>query len=103
MSLTKGQLRALRLLLDSDDKEIICDGLACMIDLETISRNTVNGLLAHMAIKDAGYAGAGCEIFIPTQEAGNILTRPALADEMVARVLSQKPFYVDESGMIRDA
>lgn len=100
--LTKRQIEVLDMLLKSDEKEIVCDGRACMIDLENISRGTVNALLMHMAIKDAGYAGVGCDIYKPTYEAANIVKRPALADEMVARVFANKPFSVDENGCIQD-
>lgn len=101
--LTRGQLRALKLLVESDDKEIVCDGRHCMIDLENISRATVYALLGHMAIKDSGYASVGCDIYIPTTDAEKILKRPALADEMVARVVEKRPFYVDDNGVIQDA
>ena len=101
--LSRGQLRALKLLLESEDREIVCDGPRCMIDLDNISWATVNALLGHMAIKDAGYSGAGCSIYCPTPEAEHILRRPALADEMVERVVHAKPFYVDNTGVICDA
>lgn len=103
MSLTKRQIEVLDMLIKSKEQEIVCDGLHCMIDLTNISARTVLALLRHMAIKDAGYAGVGCRIYQPTCEAPNIVKRPALADEMVARVIAQKPFSVTEDGRIIDA
>lgn len=103
MPLTRGQLRALKLLVESEDKEIVCDGRHCMIDLDSISRGTVNALLAHMAITDAGYGSVGCDIYKPTHEAPKILARPALADEIVLRVIQSRPFYIDAQGFIQDA
>lgn len=100
--LTKRQVAVLDLLLKSDDKEIVCDGRHCMIDLENISRNTVYALLGHMAISDAGYGG-GCDIYIPTHQAHHIVRRPSLADEMVRRVIEKKPFFVNDEGKICDA
>lgn len=102
MSLTKGQLRALDLLLKSEDREIVCDGLVCMIDRHTIAARTVLGLLQHMAIKDAGYAGVNTRIYCPTGNSAAILKRPALADEMLARVIAQRPFTIDAEGNIKD-
>jgi len=101
--LTKRQLEILDMLCKSEDREIVCDGRHCMIDLENISRKSVYALLGHMAIKDAGYASAGCDIYKPSLEAEKIVRRPALADEMVARVIMRKPFYVDDDGNIQDS
>lgn len=103
MSLTPGQLRAVKLLLESEDGEIVQDGLTCMVDLESISCATVNALLRHMAIKEVDYASAGSHIYVATPQARHILARPELADEIVARVLEGKPFAVTEDGRIVDA
>lgn len=103
MSLTKRQVEVLDILIKSSDGEIVCDGRSCMIDLENISRGTVNALLGHMAIRDAGYASVGCDIYIATPEAAKIVKRPALADEIRCRVIARQPFYVDSEGFIQDA
>jgi hypothetical protein len=104
--LTKRHIEILKLLLaqpDGDGKEIVCDGRSCAIGLERISRGTVNRLLAHMAVKDSGYSSGGVDIYIPTENTQQIIDRPALADEMVARVYARKPFFVTTDGVIRDA
>lgn len=103
MSLSARQIKVLRLLVDSGDKEIVCDGRHCMIDLENISRGTVNALLGHMAIKYADYTGVGCDIYIPTSSAEAILERPGLADDIVCAVIRGKPFYINDFGQIADA
>lgn len=102
MSLSKGQVRALDMLVKSEDKEIVCEGLVCYIDHNRIAPRTVFGLLRHMAIKDAGYCGVGCRIYCPTENSAAIVKRPALADEMVAHVMAGKPFFINEAGEIRD-
>lgn len=104
--LTRRHLQILRELqaLPDGEREIVCDGERCVVGMTFIRRSTVDGLLAHMAVKDSGYSdGERCQIFIPNENTGHIIERPALADEMVARVMARKPFFVTTDGVIKDA
>lgn len=103
--LTRRHLEILSALmaLPEGDREIVCDGSRCAVDLEFTTRRVVDGLLAHMAVKDSGYnAREGCAVYVPTENTQRIIDRPELADEMVARVYARKPFFVDQSGVIQD-
>lgn len=102
--LTDGAIRALRLLLDQEEgeQEIACEGLEAWIGLTRIARRTVSALVWHMAVTTTD-RDAGFRRYTPTANAAKILARPALADEMVARVLARKPFFVDDNGVIQDA
>lgn len=100
--LTAGMLRALDLLLKSKDGAIAVEGLEAWIDHTRISRRTADGLLSHMAVTTDNRTGTGFMRYTPTTNARQILKRPALADEMMMRVWSGKPFSVTDDGKIVD-
>lgn len=101
--LTKNQLAVLKLLLESRDGEFVVEGAKAYVGLYKTSPRVARALLYHMAIRDSGYSEGRYRVYVASSSAPQILNRPALADEMVRRVVEGKPFYVDDAGVIQDA
>lgn len=84
--LTPANLEILKKLADSEDKEILCDGGTCYIDIDRIDKRHVMKLLAVTAISDISDV-KGVERYALNSTGRAILFNPEIQHQILEALL----------------
>ena len=92
-------MRDARVAEDYERAEIVRDGLQCWLGDERVANRTLNALIMACAVS---HEAGGIDRFAINDIGIAIAGRPALADEVIARVLLGQPTGIHADGTLED-